>query len=514
MHSFGDASAKGVAAVVYAVVHQPSGTTQGLVAAKARLAKQGLTIPRLELVFAHIVTNLVDNVRQSLVGFPVQNTYGWLDSTVALHWLRGGGEQKQFVANRVQKIQSKANIIWRHVPTDCNPADVGSRGGEVKKNQLWLEGPVWLKNKNEWPEDLVTHATRESEAEAKLIRTVLSLAQENMDCFVPILEKFALRKAMRVCAWITRFITNLRNPDSRKERPLTADELEHQYRIWEKKVQKSCDNEDDKLRLNLQENANGILECRGRIQGHYPIYLSDKHVFTTKLVEDAHLQTLHGGVGMIMARVRERYWVPRLRQLARKVVKSCYGCRRFQAKAVEQPPPGLLPSDRTEGSRPFETIGVDYAGPIKYIKKKKEEGKAYILLYACSPTRAVYLELMPSLDTQKFIESFKQFIARKGRPSKVYSDNAKSFVSAANWLRTVQKDEKLNEFLSENRIRWQFNLSRAPWWGGQFERLIGLVKRALHKTIGRGSLRWDELKEILLDIEVALKFKTSQLRGG
>ncbi|CAB4044293.1 Pro-Pol poly [Paramuricea clavata] len=181
-----------------------------------------------------------------------------------------------------------------------------------------------------------------------------------------------------------------------------------------------------------------------------------------------------------MARILEQYWVPRLRQLTRKVIKKCYDCRRFQAKAVLQPPPGMLPPDRTEGSRPFETIGVDFAGPIKYIKKRKEEGKAYILLYACSLARAVYLELMPCLDTQKFIESFKKFIARKGRPSKVYSYNAKTFVSAANWLRTAQNDEKLNEFLSKNRISWQFNLSRAPWWGGQFERLIGLVKRALH----------------------------------
>ena len=73
----------------------------------------------------------------------------------------------------------------------------------------------------------------------------------------------------------------------------------------------------------------------------------------------------------------------------------------------------------------------------------------------------------------------------------MYSDNAKAFISAANWILKAQRDEKLNEFLSKNRIRWQFNLSRAPWWGGQFERLIGLVKRA-------------ELKEVLLDIEIAL----------
>ena len=108
-------------------------------------------------------------------------------------------------------------------------------------------------------------------------------------------------------------ITNLRKPNSRTLGPLTTDELEQQYVFWEKKVQQSCGSEDDKLRLNLQENPQGILECRGRIQGHYPVYLSNKHIFATKLVEDAHLCTLHGGVGMTMARIREQYWVPRLR---------------------------------------------------------------------------------------------------------------------------------------------------------------------------------------------------------
>ena len=58
--------------------------------------------------------------------------------------------------------------------------------------------------------------------------------------------------------------------------------------------------------------------------------------------------------------------------------------------------------------------------------------------------------------------------------------------------------------LASNRIRWQFNLSRAPWWGGRFERIVGLVKSSLNKTIGKGCLLWTELEDILLDVEVAL----------
>ncbi|KAK3751386.1 hypothetical protein QZH41_002579 [Actinostola sp. cb2023] len=57
LHAFGDASGRGVAAAVYAVVEQESGVRQGLVAARARLAKQGLTIPRLELVAAHMAVD-------------------------------------------------------------------------------------------------------------------------------------------------------------------------------------------------------------------------------------------------------------------------------------------------------------------------------------------------------------------------------------------------------------------------------------------------------------------------
>jgi hypothetical protein len=66
LHAFGDASGEGVSIAVYAIVHQPSGVSQGLVAAKSRLAKRGLTIPRLELVSAHMAANLVGNVQRAL----------------------------------------------------------------------------------------------------------------------------------------------------------------------------------------------------------------------------------------------------------------------------------------------------------------------------------------------------------------------------------------------------------------------------------------------------------------
>ena len=171
LHAFGDASTQGVGTTVYAVIQQSSGPIQRLVAARGRLAKQGLTVPRLELISAHMATNLVINLKNALNDLPSPRVYAWLDSTVALHWIGGNGEYKQFVSNRVEKIHQRPEIEWRHVPTHDNPADLASRGGGI--TSLWLNGPEWLSNKENWPPNPVTSASAATEEEAKVIREVL-----------------------------------------------------------------------------------------------------------------------------------------------------------------------------------------------------------------------------------------------------------------------------------------------------------------------------------------------------
>ena len=100
LHAFGDASTQSVSDAVYAVTRQPSRTTQRLVAAKGWLAKQSLTIPRLELVSANMATNLVINLRNTLHDLPNSEDYAWLDSTFTLHWILGNGQRM-----RTQQIQ-------------------------------------------------------------------------------------------------------------------------------------------------------------------------------------------------------------------------------------------------------------------------------------------------------------------------------------------------------------------------------------------------------------------------
>lgn len=108
---------------------------------------------------------------------------------------------------------------------------------------------------------------------------------------------------------------------------------------------------------------------------------------------------------------------------------------------------------------------------------KKEEGKCYVLIFTCASSRAVHLELTKSQEAEEFKRKLNAFIARRGRPRLMISDNAATFKATANWIKVVRKSENLQDFLAKQNIHWRFNLARSPWWGGIYERLFGKSRR-------------------------------------
>jgi len=144
----------------------------------------------------------------------------------------------------------------------------------------------------------VTAASEVTEAESKIVREVLATTTvvQEQDEFDQWLEKHDLRKVLRVCAWVERFVRNSRRGTESISGPTTTAEIEVRTTWWIRGVQTRTQNTpkvaSDKLQLNLQPNGEGILECRGRIQGRYPIYLPDDSIFTAeKLIHHAHLRT-------------------------------------------------------------------------------------------------------------------------------------------------------------------------------------------------------------------------------
>ena len=121
------------------------------------------------------------------------------------------------------------------------------------------------------------------------------------------------------------------------------------------------------------------------------------------------------------------------------------------------------------------------------LKPKRKVHSKHILLFSCCVTRAVRIELVSNLTTIEFIKSFKRLISKRDKPKIVYSDNVKTVKVGAKWLANINKDQKLHNFLRSETIIWKFNVPKVPWWGSQFERLIGLINQVCTGLLGKHS---------------------------
>ena len=84
------------------------------------------------------------------------------------------------------------------------------------------------------------------------------------------------------------------------------------------------------------------------------------------------------------------------------------------------------------------------------------------------------------------------------------SDNGKTFKAAFKYIKAVFEDHTVKEQLAGMGCEWTFNVERAPWWGGAFERLIQSTKRCLRKLVARAHLSFDELLTTITKIEAVL----------
>ncbi|GFT08812.1 integrase catalytic domain-containing protein [Trichonephila clavipes] len=198
---------------------------------------------------------------------------------------------------------------------------------------------------------------------------------------------------------------------------------------------------------------------------------------------------------MLMYNLRKSYWILKGRKTIKEVIKTRIICKRFNAKPISVSE-GLLLQVRVRDAAVFEIIGLDLAGPL--ILKNGEQ--KWILILTCALYRAIHLELLASVSTESFLLGLRRFIARRGRPPVIYSNNGTNFKGA---YRLYQKMnlEKLKNVEELNPISWKFIPPQASWWGGFRERLIGLVKRTLRKTLGKTSLNHEELYTVLRDCE-------------
>ena len=111
------------------------------------------------------------------------------------------------------------------------------------------------------------------------------------------------------------------------------------------------------------------------------------------------------------------------------------------------------------------------------------------------------MEIVNDLTAVSFLNCLRRFCARRGTPSIINSDNAKTFKCIASFLKKTSINEEVTGSLGYRGIEWKFNLAVSLWQGGHFERMVRSVKRCLRKVLGNAKLNLDELTTVLTEVE-------------
>ena len=535
LHGFGDASERGYGTCVYVVVKRNDGScTSSLVISRARVAPvKRVTLPRLELLGALLCCRLVKFVREALLlPADVKCTY-WTDSMVTLGWVRGEPSRwKQFVANRVTEIQTLSSPSdWRHCPGQVNPADLVTRGIQAKDlvgSEQWLKGPHFLLDSSKafdsdnvglMSEVEMSEGLSSSDCELSWVN--VATHGEKSEQRFPVERWSTLQKCIRIVAWLLRFLHNARTTAAdRRTGELTFGELsESKVRLLQSvqtdayggelaalKDGKPVHRHSSIAKLSPFLGCDGLLRVQGRLQftdlqydEKHPIILPKKSPVSLLLVRFHHILMKHAGVGSMMANLRNAYWIVGVRCLCKRVRRECFQCKKLDAKPYVRPI-APLPELRVSKAPPFAIIGLDYAGLLMCCDAPSK--KFQVLLITCAVIRAVHLELVDSLSLEDFFLALCRFAARRGMPSTIYSDNAKTFRAAPS---------RLLRHLGSESPSWNFIAPRAPWWGGWWERLLSSIKSALKRSLGSNSVTRAELRDQSYRSRGLCKFKTPHI---
>ena len=513
LHVFCDASKEGYGTVAYL---REIGGSVNVIFSKTRVAPvKELSIPRLELL-AVLLGSRVATFLEKELPVKLENTYLWSDSKCVLGWLNNSnGKLPKFVARRVQEIRSH-KLKFLYVGSSQNPADLASRGAGVAdlNRGAWWNGPSWLAGETEWP------ASHEPiEATPVTANFVQGEGPDGSPAGIDPERFTSFGKLVRVTAYVQKFIDKIHKKSVGTT--ISRDEYQRAESKWIQFTQQQHYNDEFEAlkkqkstdlinKLGLFVDEMGLLRCKGRMenaidsQSKCPILLPGKDQLAELIIMNYHKMLLHSGTNHTLNESRKRFWITRGRETVKTVLKKCLTCKRHEGGPFRMPKLAPLPKERLMESLPFEFTGVDYFGPLNY---KSNEGtmKCWVVLFTCFTTRAVHLELVTEMSTDAFLMSFRRFIARRGVPVKIVSDNAQQFKLADQTLNklwdSVQTDQNVQNYLSSNGIEWKFITQLSPWMGGLYERMVQVTKRCLRKCIGRKLLSLMDLITLLAEVE-------------
>ena len=547
IHHFCDASLRGYGFVSYLRLVDENGVIHcSFLCGKAKVTPpRSESIPRLELVAAVLAVKADHWIRTQLEYSDCQSIF-WTDSSAVRSSINNKTKRfRTFVANRLAKIHRQTEPSqWRHVGSRHNPADHASRGLTVSQllKSNWLTGPAFLwQTEDEWPK-APEAKTLPSDALPLDFQPVLAMHAASVESGgLTTLNEFISRysswtRLKIAAAWLRRFINYVRDKSSISNTRMTVDEIQAAERklisftqhhafspaykmlskpdFSQRMIRKERNRELKSLaKLDPYLDDNDALRVGGRLENapvqsdsKHPIILPSHHHVTTLIIRHHHLAVGHSGLSHTWNAIRKKYWIIKGGAAVKKELNRCMLCRMRNAPRCHQQM-SILPAARLKPNEPpFSYVGIDYFGPF-LTKRGRTLEKRYGCVYSCLTMRAVHIEMAYDMTSDSFINCFRRFMGRRGKPKQIFSDNGSNFIGAERILRTALQElnhSQLESYFLQNEITWNFNPPTASHMGGAWERTIRSIRRIFTAICRNQTLTDDLLQTLFIEVEKIL----------
>ena len=406
------------------------------------------------------------------------------------------GDSKRYhtyVANRIVKIREVSTAHdWRHVPGILNPADMASRGAYPSDivQSCWFSGPDFLSSTPDtWPKnDKFVVSTNDTELKPVQVHVInVEVEPSLLDRLMA--SKSQLFKIKKILACVFRFIYRCRRVHNMN----IDDEMDKARLLLVKHSQRELDIK-SLAKFTPFTDQYGVIRVGDRIRtGATQPIIWPKCRLSELIVADCHSMNSHMRLEYTLAELRAQGWWIARRQV-KSVLSRCAVCKRCFAQPRNQKMANL-PETRVQPSPPFTQTGLDAFGPFS-VKVGRSDVKRWGCIFTCFSTRAIHIEVLASMDTNAFLNGLMRFIARRGKPSTITSDNGGNFVHGNSELRTSinQWNQSLIEDrLMQKNIKWSFNPPYSSHRGGVWERHIGTIRKILTTVLTSQRINNDTL---------------------
>ncbi|XP_062616110.1 uncharacterized protein LOC134277820 [Saccostrea cucullata] len=374
-----------------------------------------------------------------------------------------------------------------------NPADHASRGisaDGLLKQENWIKPPNFLfEPEDHWPTPASYLTERElfdndPEVKKVTVKTIVTKSQELQENTVDINELFQHHSSLyllkRSVAWILKIRKELLRPvrvkrldshslvhdDSCDKAYISFEDLKEAERVILTFIQR----QEFPTEINTLVSGNssvshgsrirsldpfldaGLLRVGGRLHKSSfpqemkgPVILPKDHHVSTLILKQIHQDLLHSGKNHMLAKLRERYWLIHAPSAIRKVISKCV-----------------------------------------------------------TSSRAVYLEIAASLDTDSYIDALPRFIVRRGQVKKIRSDNGTNFVGAERELKkSIQEwnQAQIQSAILQKNVDCQFNPPAGSHCRGAWDKLIRFIRKAMNSVLKKQTLDDEGLHTLMYEIE-------------